>query len=64
MSASPDLRLVPSREHDAEELDLEHDTGVVTPEFSRRVIAALQYLSTPVKREPAEVVDLSSRLNR
>ena len=64
MSASPDLRLVLSHELDTEELNLEHDTVVVSPEFSRRVIAALQYLSTPVEREHAEVGDLSSRLSR
>ena len=64
MSPSPDLRLVLSRELETEELSLEHDTVVVSPEFSRRVIAALQYLSTPAEREPAEVVDLASRVGR
>ena len=64
MSPSPDLRLVLSRELETEELSLEHDTVVVSPEFSRRVIAALQYLSTPAEREPAEVVDLASRAGR
>ena len=64
MSPSPDLHLVLSRELDTEELNLEHDTVVVTPEFSRRVIAALQYLSTPAEREPAEVIDLTSRVSR
>ena len=61
MSASPDLRLVLTNELDTEELSLEHDTVVVTPQFSRRVIAALQYLATPAEREPAEVVDLTPR---
>jgi hypothetical protein len=64
MSASPDLRLVLTRELDTEDLSLEHDTVVVTPEVSRRVIVALQNLATPAPREPAEVVDLTSRLGR
>ena len=34
MSHSPDLRLVLSRELDTDELNLEHETVVVTPEFA------------------------------
>ena len=64
MSPSHDLHLVLSRELDTQELNLEHDTVVVSPEFSRRVIAALEYLATPVEREPAEVVDLSAHRGR
>ena len=64
MSPSPDLHLVLSRELDTEELNLEHDTVVVSPEFSRRVIAALEYLATPVEREPAEGGDLSAHRGR
>ncbi len=60
MPASPDLHLVMSRELDTDELSLEYDTMVISPECSRRVIAALKYLSTPVARGPAEVIDFSS----
>ncbi len=52
METTADLRLVLSRELDTEELSLEHDTVVVTPETSRRVIAALRRM-----HEEATVID-------
>ncbi len=42
METTTDLRLVLSRELDTEELSLEHDTMVVTPEFSRRIMDVLR----------------------
>ena len=42
METTTDLRLVLSRELDTEDLSLEHDTVVATPEFSRRVMDALR----------------------
>ena len=41
MESTTDLRLVLSRELDTQELSLEHDTLVASPEFTRRVIDAL-----------------------
>jgi hypothetical protein len=52
MEATADLRLVLSRELETEELSLEHDTVVVSPETSRRVIAALRRM-----HEEATVID-------
>jgi hypothetical protein len=42
METTTDLRLVLSRELDTEDLSLEHDTVVVSPEFSRRVMDVLR----------------------
>ena len=42
METTADLRLILSRELDTEDLSLEHDTVVVTPEFSRRITEALR----------------------
>jgi hypothetical protein len=42
METTTDLRLVLSRELDTEDLSLEHDTMVVSPEFSRRIMDVLR----------------------
>ena len=62
MPTSTNLRLVLSHELDTEELSLEHDTVVVSPELCRRVVAALRDLSL-AESEPAEVIEfpLSAR---
>ena len=52
METTADLRLVLSRELDTDDLSLEHDTVVVTPELSRRVVAALRQM-----HEDAIVID-------
>ncbi len=52
METTANLRLVLSRELNTEELSLEHDTVVVTPDFSRRIIEALRSRS-----EEATVID-------
>ena len=42
METNSNLRLVLSHELDTQELNLEHDTVVVSPEFARRVTEALR----------------------
>jgi hypothetical protein len=41
METTADLRLILSRELNTEDLSLEHDTVVVDPDFSRRIVEAL-----------------------
>ena len=41
MVTTADLRLILSRELDTEDLSLEYDTVVISPEFSRRVLDGL-----------------------
>jgi len=52
METTANLRLVLTRELNTEELSLEHDTVVVSPELSRRIIEALRS-----KPEDASVID-------
>ena len=52
METTADLRLVLSRELETEELSLEHDTVLIGPETSRRVIGALRRM-----HEDATVID-------
>ena len=57
METTADLRLILSRELDTEDLSLEHDTVVVTPEFSRRITEALRSGGTQARvSEPAAPV--------
>ena len=42
METTTELHEVLSRELDTEDLSLEHDTVIVTPEFARRIMEALR----------------------
>ena len=53
METTANLKLVLTRELDTEELGLEHDTVVISPELSRRIIEALRS-----KSAEAPVIDL------
>ena len=44
METTTDLHIILSRELDTTDLNLEHDTVVASPDFSRRVVDALRSL--------------------
>lgn len=46
METTTNLRLVLTHELDTQELNLEHDTVVVSPEFARRITEAIRNMGT------------------